>query len=273
MDLNPDENGLITKIWGPHAWVTLHSIAYCYPNNPTDKDKDNYYNFYSLVGDVLPCFYCRDSYKEFIKDGNTKLDHNVFENRESLTKWLYCIHEAVNKKLGVDYDVSYEDVTNRYNSYRASCTKLEITKIIKQDTAQSKGCDAPIDRKTVSYRIENTKDCPIIPLKMAKQFIKYAQLRKLDISEFEIINKLTDDCKQNVELWNQRNTECCDIMRHMKLQGVKSIEIDGKWKDLPTIDETKLILRLSSNISVRKLTEIIQNLPNHDYRKIYKLVD
>ncbi len=273
MNLNPDENGLITKIWGPHAWVTLHSIAYCYPTNPTNIDKEKYNNFYNLVGDVLPCFYCRDSYKEFIKNGNTKLDNNVLNNRESLTKWLYYVHEAVNKKLGVDYGVSYEDVTTRYNSYRASCTKSDAIEIKKQDVTTSKGCDAPIDRKTISYRVENTKDCPIIPLKMAKQFIKYAQLRKLDNSEFEIINGLTNDCKQNVELWNRRNIECCDIMTNMRLHGIKSVEADGQWKDLPTIDEIKLILRVSSNISIGKLTEMVQNLPNHDYRKIYKLVE
>lgn len=270
MGSNPDENGLITKIWGPHAWVTLHSIAYCYPNNPTDKDKEIYCNFYNLIGDVLPCFYCRDSYKEFIKNGNTKLDNNALKNRESLTKWLYYVHEAVNKKLGVDYGVSYEDVTNRYNSYRASCTQSEI---IKLNIPKLNGCDAPIDRKTISYRVENIKDCPIIPLKMAKQFIKYAKLRNMDDSEFEIINSLTDDCKQNTELWNRRNKECYEIMMNMRLYGIKSIEAEGQWKDLPTIEETKLILRLSSNISVGKLTEIINHLPNHNYRKIYKLID
>lgn len=274
MTQNPDENGLITKIWGPHAWMTLHSIAYCYPLHPTEKDRNTYYNFFHSVGDVLPCFFCRKSYKEFIQSGNTKLDHNVLQDRETLTKWLYYVHEAVNKKLGIDYGVSYEDVSNRYNSYRAVCTEAEIKKKLKENENSKKGCDAPIDRRTMSFRIENTKDCPIIPIKMAKQFIKYAKLRELADSEFEIINKLTDcdDCKQDINLWNKRNMECCDIMRNMKLQGIKSIEFEGKWEGLPTVDELKLILRLSSNISIGKLSEIVQKLPGFSYQKIYKLV-
>ena len=27
------------KIWGPHAWIFLHSITMAYPENPTDNDK------------------------------------------------------------------------------------------------------------------------------------------------------------------------------------------------------------------------------------------
>jgi len=259
-------SGLITKIWGPHMWVSLHSTAYDYPLKPTPKDKIKFKQFFELVGDILPCYHCRDSYKDFISCGITKLDDNVMENRESLTKWLYYIHEAVNKKLGVDYGVSYDDVTKRYESYKSSCNSKNVI-------VTEKGCDAPLDRKTISFRIENTKDCPIIPLKMAKHFIKYAKMRGLSEQEFTIINSLKDNCKQDKELWNKRNNECSDIIKTMKLQGKKPVENEGEFKDLPTIDEVKLILRLSSNISLEKLTEIIKKLPNCncEYQKTYRL--
>lgn len=264
------QNGLITKIWGPHMWITLHSITFGYPINPTEENKIKYKKFFRLVGDLLPCFHCRESYNNFIKCGITKLDDSVFENRESLTKWLYYVHEAVNKKLGVDYGVSYEDVVIRYESYRASCNQNDII-----EKLNSKGCDTTVDKKTISYIVENTKEYPIIPIKMAKHFIKYAKMRGLHDKEFEIINSVSDNCKEDAKLWNKRNIECNEINKNMKLNGIKSIEIDdNEWKDLPTIEEVKLIMRLSSNMSNDKLIEIIKKLPNCncEYQKIYKLI-
>ena len=265
---NVTESGLLTKIWGPHMWVTLHSITFCYPLQPTEEDKIKYKKFFQIVGDMLPCFHCRESYNDFIKCGITRLDDDVFENRESLTKWLYYLHEAVNKKLGVDYGVSYEDVVIRYESYRASCNKDNNDKI------NSLGCDAPIDKKTISYITENIKECPIIPIKIAKHFIKYARTRGLDDKEFDTINTFNGNCKEYPESWNKRNIECNNINKNMRLQGIKSIETDDEWKDLPTIEELKLIMRLSSNLSNDKLIEIIKKLPNCncEFKRIYKLI-
>ena len=36
---NSANNGLLTKIWGPHLWKSLHCIAFGYPSNPTDDEK------------------------------------------------------------------------------------------------------------------------------------------------------------------------------------------------------------------------------------------
>jgi hypothetical protein len=265
----PYDSGLLTKIWGPHMWVALHSITFCYPNNPTIQDKNNYKKFFELIGDVLPCLYCKKSYKKFILEGNTKLDDNVLENRYNLTKWFYYIHEAVNNKLGVDYGVSYDDVVNRYESYRADCFHNKQT-----SNDDIKGCDANIDKKTISYQIDNIKECPIISEKTAKHFINYAKMRGLSDNEFNLINNFSNDLTKDKKLWNIRNNECNEIFKNMKLNGIKSIEIDGQWKDLPTIEELKLIMRLSSNLSNAKLIELIKTLPDCkcEYKKIYKLV-
>lgn len=273
MDNNDNDNGMITKIWGPHAWFLLHSISFCYPTNPTYKDKQNFKKFFELLGEVLPCSYCKESYKNFINEGVTKLDDSVMENQTTLTKWLYYIHEAVNDKLGVTYDVSYDDVVNRYETYRASCkhNKEEVK------NENIKGCDASTKKKMMSYKVANNKECPVIPIKMAKHFIKYAKIRGLNIEHFDIINNVSDNCKENNKLWEKRNAECYDIYNNMRLYGINSLENEGNFKGLPTIDELKLILRLSSNLNKDNLIDIIkklQNLPGCkcEYSKIYKLV-
>jgi hypothetical protein len=118
-------NGLITRIWGPAGWIFMHAITFGYPLKPTDEQKLNYYNFFILVGKVLPCIYCRQSYDKFVSEGKTKLMMKDMKNRYTLAHWLYRIHQTVNKKLCVDYRISFKDVIIKYESYRARCNEKE----------------------------------------------------------------------------------------------------------------------------------------------------
>jgi len=266
-------NGLITKIWGPPAWEFLHSITFGYPINPTPEQKEAYKDFFIRVGDILPCKYCRESYKKFISKGNTKLTDKVLENRESLTNWFYLIHEQVNQKLGVSYGVTYEDICDKYESYRAKCSKKKVKK--------EKGCITPLDEKAESYKNAYNKNCPLIPFNISKQFKYYAKLRGLGKEEFyylekikdkEDLTKLMDD--KCCSMWCKRNKECNEIIKDMRLFGKDSLEKEGRWEGLPTIDELKLILRFSSNLTSEVLTNLVLKLPsrNPGIKKIYRLV-
>ena len=67
-----DNNAIVnmsTKIWGPPMWTSLHIISFSYPINPTEIDKREYKQYFTLIGDILPCIICKKSYKEFIKTG------------------------------------------------------------------------------------------------------------------------------------------------------------------------------------------------------------
>jgi Erv1 / Alr family len=262
-----DDGGLITKIWGPGAWIFLHSITFCYPNEPTEEHKTVYKRFFKLLGYVLPCQYCKD-YKKIIKTGITELNDDVLKNRESLTKWLYYVHDAINKKLEVEYGISYDDVVKRFESYRASCGMND----------HNKGCEVGAKDIGSSFQIANIKDCSIIPIKLAKHFIDYAKQRKVGKEHFTIINLylyLEKEIDKDTDEWRTRNKECCQIISKMREESIPSIEAEGKWSGLPTTSELKLILRLTSNLSKEKLADIIKNLPNSkcEYKKIYKLVN
>ena len=91
---------MMTKIWGPPMWTALHSITFGYPVSPTNDHKKYYKTFFESVGDILPCRYCRESYKEFITESgqNYELTDSVFDNRESLSRWLYNLHNRINNK-------------------------------------------------------------------------------------------------------------------------------------------------------------------------------
>ena len=93
--------------WGPSGWVFLHTITFNYPEKPTLNDKKKYRLFFNLIGDMLPCKYCRNSYKIYIK--YLPVD-NFLNSRESLTYWLFYIHNLVNDKVFKNDNTTFEEV-------------------------------------------------------------------------------------------------------------------------------------------------------------------
>ena len=114
--------------WGPSSWVYLHTLTFNYPDEPTNKTKQIYKRYFTLTGDILPCKFCRESYKQFLKELPIE---PALESRKKLTKWFYDIHNKVNSKLrkqGQDKErVSFSEVCKHYESYRATCSSIKNT--------------------------------------------------------------------------------------------------------------------------------------------------
>jgi hypothetical protein len=83
------------KIWGPHAWIFLHSITFNYPNNPSNEVKKQYKIFFESLQFVLPCDVCKSNYKK--KLITLKINEEILSCRKNLIKWLIQIHNQVNK--------------------------------------------------------------------------------------------------------------------------------------------------------------------------------
>lgn len=245
--MSNQNNGLITKIWGPGLWVGMHSITFGYPINPTEENKKDYFNYFKNVGNTLPCKYCRESYNKFIQEPDTRLE-DFLENRERLTYWLYLIHEKVNKKLGVDYGITFEDVKKRYESYRAQCSSV-INK-------KAKGCVVPLNKKKNSYQVLCQKDCPVIDYKLAKKFYFYAVERGFNKDEIVRLKNCKVHQKNKDKFWDMRNKYCEKLIKKMRNEGLPSLETDGKYQGKPTINELKLILLLCSNLPKDQLEEL-----------------
>lgn len=143
-------NGMMTKVWGPAGWLFLHSVTLGYPQDPDKYDVENglpngstrkhYYNYFREVGHILPCKYCRDSYREFA----TEIPLSKFmKNRDTLSQWLWIIHNRVNDKLGSKYcDSDFNKIKTRYESYRAKCKALTTE---ERTVNENKGCVTPAD--------------------------------------------------------------------------------------------------------------------------------
>ena len=144
--LDPNiDNGIMTKVWGPPGWLFLHCVTHGYPYAINDHDpkhvlrREYTRQFFHLVGEVFPCVYCRDSYRQFIS--RRPIEPHL-KTRAALTRWLYDIHNMVNDKLGVPQCKipSYEEVYQRMEQYRAKCTK---TTPEERSNNLAKGCVVP----------------------------------------------------------------------------------------------------------------------------------
>ena len=136
-------DGMLTTVWGPSMWHYLHTMSFNYPAKPTSADKKHYRDFILNMQNVLPCRHCRENLKRNLKAHPLRMCD--MKNRDRFSRWVYKLHETVNKMLGKKSGLSYCDVRERYEHFRARCTD-EKPKIFKfrKTRKKEKGCTEPL---------------------------------------------------------------------------------------------------------------------------------
>jgi len=116
-----------TREWGPSGWPLFHSIAYYYDNYEDREDKVKIIKrFFKSIQHVLPCIYCKRSYKQYIKE------IPIFNRDKDIFRWSYKIHNKVNDKLrkqgyNEEPNPSYDAVLKKYKKYfdkNRNCTEM-----------------------------------------------------------------------------------------------------------------------------------------------------
>jgi hypothetical protein len=132
-------DGFLTSVWGPALWHSLHTMSFNYPVNPTPEDKKHYRDYILSLQHVLPCKYCRENLKTNFKSMPLTMDN--MKNRESFSRYIYNLHELVNKMLKKKSGLTYCDVRERYEHFRSRCTEEKpiIFKYKKLQTRKNKG--------------------------------------------------------------------------------------------------------------------------------------
>ena len=141
---------MLTAVWGPSMWHYLHTMSFNYPVNPTSEEKTQYRDFIISLQYTLPCKYCRLNLKKNFK--SFPLRSEDMKNRDSFSRYVYKLHELVNKMLNKKSGLSYCDVRERYEHFRARCIsekpKLFDIKTYKNTTLKNKkghkGCTEPL---------------------------------------------------------------------------------------------------------------------------------
>jgi hypothetical protein len=142
-------DGMLVSVWGPSVWHSLHTMSFNYPLKPTLEEKKHYRDFVLQLQYVLPCKYCRINLKTNFKQ--LPLTMSKMRNRETFSRYIYDLHELVNRMLHKKSNLSYCDVRERYEHFRSRCTeekpklfkfqKLDKNKTLKK---KEKGCTEPL---------------------------------------------------------------------------------------------------------------------------------
>ena len=118
-----------TRFWGPSAWQLFHLIAHSQRSKedvPTQRALELFFN---NIKDILPCKFCRASTTEFMEK-----DLPLHPMRQNIAKWLYLLHNRVNKKLREQSktdsnvrdpgpDPSFEEIEAKYRGLLAYTPK------------------------------------------------------------------------------------------------------------------------------------------------------
>lgn len=125
--------GLSPKVWGPKMWDFLHSVAWGFPvwvepramipSTAVNRHRRRYYSFFRSLADTLPCGSCCDNYAALIKgrphhglpaSKACVLRLRVFDTRDTLTRWLYNVHNCIRRSLDQPVTMTYRAVKKRY---------------------------------------------------------------------------------------------------------------------------------------------------------------
>jgi hypothetical protein len=147
-------DGMLTPVWGPSLWHFLHMMSFNYPVKPSKEEKKHYRDYVFSLQYILPCHFCRENLTKNFK--LFPITDAVMKSRDSFSRYIYELHELINKMLGKKSGLTYCDVRERYEHFRARCSDenpkpFDIEKIKKAKTKsktlknkKEKGCTEPL---------------------------------------------------------------------------------------------------------------------------------
>mgnify|MGYP001430437443 CR=1 FL=1 len=115
-----------SNVWGPGAWLFLHSITMTYPERPGELEKQFYKNFFANLGNVLPCLVCKEHYNKHLSEFPIEGHLN---SRRALVEWLINMHNKVNELNGKP-TLNYDQVMQIY--YKKYYQKDHIDDWVKE---------------------------------------------------------------------------------------------------------------------------------------------
>lgn len=109
--------GMNTKVWGPKLWDTLFIMLIgAYPAKLDCSKKDHrmirksFINLFSGLIYTLPCSFCRESFKNFIKELPVE---TYTGSRIDMMYWLFLMKDKVNTKLIKQEDTYFKGLKDK----------------------------------------------------------------------------------------------------------------------------------------------------------------
>jgi hypothetical protein len=169
-DYNSND-GMLTTVWGPSQWHFLHTMSFNYPVEPTPQDKKHYLDYIYSLRYTLPCGKCRANLHKNLKKLPLKMSHMA--SRDTFSRYVYDLHELINKMLNKKPGPSYEKVRDTYENFRSRCTQTQeehkIKALLRKTLKTESGCTKPLygkkakcilrivpqEKKTQTFEVDN----------------------------------------------------------------------------------------------------------------------
>ena len=147
-DYNSND-GMLTTVWGPSQWHFLHTMSFNYPVNPSPSEKQHYRAYIYSLRYVLPCGKCRANLHKNLKKLPLKMKH--MQSRDTFSRYIYDLHELINKMLNKKSNLTFEEVRNTYENFRSRCTQSQtqdekdnIKALLRKTLKTESGCTKPL---------------------------------------------------------------------------------------------------------------------------------
>ena len=143
-------SGMQTNIWGPAMWMSIHVLSFNYPVKPTKEQMNDYATWLTSLGNILPCKYCRENFKENMTtsgwswSNSLENETKILKSRNTFSHFCWRLHNNVNRMLGKT-SPPFEEVRDRFESMRASCLS-EKEKIDLKRESKELGCIRPLHK-------------------------------------------------------------------------------------------------------------------------------
>ena len=109
------------KVWGPHYWFFLHTLAMTYPNHPNAVTKKKYYEFIQNLPLFLPVEQISGEFSKLIDKYPIT---PYLDNRDSFVRWMHFIHNKINENLEKPQISLNEFFIKYYDEYKSQDEKL-----------------------------------------------------------------------------------------------------------------------------------------------------
>jgi len=88
----------MSKVWGPMGWLTLHSVAAVYPNQPSQQDKMIARRFLDLFTETITCRFCKDHFFRAYKLYSSNVP-GFLDSKQNFMLFTLRAHNETNRSL------------------------------------------------------------------------------------------------------------------------------------------------------------------------------
>lgn len=99
--------------YGKIGWYWLHNLAASLPDTVDEMKRQQLVSFMDNFASLFPCPVCGTHLSEYLK--NTPI-YPYTENRENVERYMYDLHEDVNKRKGKAREHTFEEVQDAFSN-------------------------------------------------------------------------------------------------------------------------------------------------------------